>query len=107
NLASRGTLAQRKGELTGDWRRIAGLMATLADAVQFAHERGVLHRDLKPGNILFDDQGRPYVSDFGLAKLVSDDSDLTRSVDFLGTPHYVAPEVAIHSARHATTGSDI
>jgi serine/threonine protein kinase len=106
-LATGGTLAQRKAQLAGDWRSIAELMAILGDAVQFAHERGVLHRDLKPGNILFDDQGRPYVSDFGLAKLVSDDSDLTRSVDFLGTPHYVAPEVAIRSARQATTASDI
>jgi serine/threonine protein kinase/WD40 repeat protein len=106
-LATGGTLTQRKAQLAGNWRAIAELMATLADAVQFAHERGVLHRDLKPGNILFDDQDRPYVSDFGLAKLVSDDSDLTRSVDFLGTPNYVAPEVAVRSARHATTASDI
>ena len=67
----------------------------------------MLHRDLKPGNILFDEQGRPYVSDFGLAKLASADSDLTRSMDFLGTPHYVAPEIAAQSARQATTASDI
>src|SRR5437773_3575337 len=82
-------------------------MATLADAVQFAHDRGVLHRDLKPSNILFDEQNRPYVSDFGLAKLANTETDLTRSVDFLGTPHYVAPEIAIRSARQATTASDI
>src|ERR1041385_1678473 len=79
----------------------------MAEAVQFAHERGVLHRDLKPGNVLFDEAGRPYVSDFGLAKLAGADSDLTRSVDFLGTPHYVAPEVAARSARQATTASDV
>lgn len=106
-LATGGTLAHRKNEFTGKWRAVAELVATLADAVQFAHERGVLHRDLKPGNILFDEQGRPYVSDFGLAKVVSAESDLTRSMDFLGTPNYVAPEVAARSAQQATTASDI
>ena len=106
-LATGGTLAQRKAQLVGNWRGIAELMATLADAVQFAHDRGVLHRDLKPSNILFDEQNRPYVSDFGLAKLANTETDLTRSVDFLGTPHYVAPEIAIRSARQATTASDI
>jgi hypothetical protein len=106
-LATGGTLAQRKQRLTGDWRAIAELMARLADAVQFAHDHGVLHRDLKPANILFDDQDRAYVSDFGLAKLLSADSDLTLSASFLGTPHYVAPEVALRNARQATTASDV
>ncbi len=106
-LATGGTLAQRKQRLAGDWRAIAELMARLADAVQFAHDHGVLHRDLKPANILFDDQDRAYVSDFGLAKLLSADSDLTRSANFLGTPHYVAPEVALRNARQATTASDV
>jgi WD40 repeat protein len=106
-LARGGTLAQRRGSYAGDWRGIAQLMATLAEAVQFAHEHGVLHRDLKPGNILFDESDRPYVSDFGLAKLDNSDSQMTRSQDFLGTPHYVAPEVAARSARHATTASDV
>ncbi|MCI0536195.1 MAG: WD40 repeat domain-containing serine/threonine protein kinase [Verrucomicrobiales bacterium] len=106
-LASGGTLAQRKAEFVGDWRAIAELVATLADAVQFAHQRGVLHRDLKPGNILFDEGGRAYVSDFGLAKLIDAETDLTRTADFLGTPHYVAPEVASRSARSAIISSDI
>jgi WD40 repeat protein/serine/threonine protein kinase len=106
-FATGGTLAQRKAQFEANWRAIAELMATLAEAVHFAHERGVLHRDLKPGNVLFDEQGRAYVSDFGLAKVVGADSDLTRSVDFLGTPHYVAPEIAAHSARAATISSDI
>ena len=79
----------------------------LADAVQFAHERGVLPRELKPGNILCDEAGRAYVSDFGLAKLAGAETDLTRSIEMLGTPHYLAPEVAAQSARHATTSSDI
>ena len=106
-LATGGTLAERQGQFAGEWRAIAELMARLAEAVQFAHEHGVLHRDLKPGNILFDDQFRAYVSDFGLAKLADTEEDLTRSVDFLGTPRYVSPEIAERSARHATTASDI
>jgi WD40 repeat protein len=106
-LAGGGSLVTRRAALAGDCRGIAELLATLADAMQFAHERGVLHRDLKPGNILFDEAGRPYVSDFGLAKVIGENSDLTRSVDFLGTPHYAAPEVVASSARNATTASDI
>lgn len=105
-LATGGTLAERQGQFAGNWRAIAELMVRLAEAVQFAHEHGVLHRDLKPGNILFDDQSRAYVSDFGLAKLADTEEDLTRSVDFLGTPRYVAPEIAERSARYATTASD-
>jgi WD40 repeat protein len=106
-LATGGTLAQRKSQYAANWRAIAQLLAVLADAVYFAHERGVLHRDLKPSNILFDEQNHPYVSDFGLAKLADAATDLTSSVDFLGTPHYVAPEIATLSARNATTASDI
>lgn len=106
-LATGGTLAERKAGFVHKYRTSADLVATLADAVQFAHEHGVLHRDLKPGNVLFDDSDRPYVSDFGLAKLADSDAALTRSVDFLGTPHYVAPEIAASSAQRATTASDI
>jgi hypothetical protein len=106
-LATGGTLAERKAQFAGNWRGMAELIATLSDAVQFAHERGVLHRDLKPGNVLFDEAGRAHVSDFGLAKLVGTESDLTRSVELLGTPHYVAPEVAVRSAKEATTASDV
>ncbi len=106
-FAARGTLSERRQDFAGKWRAIAELLATLADAVQFAHERGILHRDLKPGNILFDDAGHSYVSDFGLAKLVSAETDLTRSLAVLGTPHYVAPEIAAGSAQQATISSDI
>lgn len=106
-LAAGGTLAQRRDRLVGRWQEIASLLVTVAEAVHFAHERGVLHRDLKPGNILFDEQDRPYVSDFGLAKLVGASPALTRSTDTLGTPHYMAPEVAAGSARQATVASDV
>ncbi|MBI5388572.1 MAG: protein kinase [Verrucomicrobia bacterium] len=106
-FASGGTLAARRDQYRGQFRRMAELMVQLADAVQFAHERGVIHRDLKPGNILFDEAGRPYVSDFGLAKFMGTDDGLTRSIHLLGTPHYLAPEVAARCARFATTASDI
>ena len=102
-----GSLAERRASFAGKWRELAGLVAGIADAVQFAHERGVLHRDLKPGNILFDDGDRACVSDFGLAKLTAMESQLTRSIATLGTPAYLAPEVAVKDARAATIASDV
>src|SRR5260370_28704664 len=109
-LAGGGSLAARRDEVRGQFRRIAELLAGLADAVQFAHARGILHRDLKPGNTLFDDSGRPYVSDFALAKFVTDfDGDspaLTRTINLLGTPQYLAPEIVSGTAP-ATTAADI
>ena len=91
-LATGGTLAQRLDGYAGKWREIAGLVAHIADAVQHAHTRAVLHHDLKPANILFDENGHAFVSDFGLAKLLdSTDTHLTRTNSVLGTPHYLAP----------------
>ena len=88
--------------------RIAAMMARVARAVAFAHERGVLHRDLKPSNILVDEKGEPQVTDFGLAKIVSEeDSALTLSVQMLGSPSYMAPEQAEGNHRDVTTASDV
>jgi len=106
-LAAGGTLRERRGDYAGRWRRTAELMAALADAVQFAHGRGVLHRDLKPANVLFDDDGRAYVADFGLAKIADDSSGLTLSQTMLGTPGYLAPELAGGGVAAATTASDV
>ena len=105
-LCGKGSLAARKGEYARQWWCIAELMLSLSEAVSFAHARGVLHRDLKPGNVLFDDEGRAFLSDFGLAKIVCEQSDLTRTISLVGTPHYLAPEL-INNAGQATTASDV
>ena len=86
---------------------IASRVATIARAVHYAHQHGILHRDLKPTNILLDEQGEPHVTDFGLAKLVEDDTPLTHSLAFLGTPSYMAPEQAMGGAKRLTTAADI
>ncbi len=106
-LAGGGTLAQRRAAYLGQWRKIATLMATVADAVQFAHSRGVIHRDLKPGNILFADDGRVFVSDFGLAKFAHSETATASMASVLGTPAYLAPEVVRHGVQTATTAADI
>lgn len=106
-LATGGTLAERRSRYKGAWRDAAALIADLADAVHHAHEHGVLHRDIKPGNILFDETGRGFVSDFGLAKLAEGDPSLTRSSAMLGTPRYLAPELVSKDVGAATTASDI
>src|SRR5687768_18037382 len=68
-----------------------GLISKAARAVHYAHQRGILHRDLKPTNILLNEQGEPHVTDFGLAKLADDDSSLTMSAAVIGTPAYMSP----------------
>jgi serine/threonine-protein kinase len=83
------------------------LLVTLARAIQHAHERGVLHRDLKPGNILLDTAGAPYVADFGLAKFTQRQSELTLTHTTLGTPAYMSPEQAAGQVKEITTAADI
>lgn len=107
-LVEGGTLAEHVGDYSGKWREIAELMATVCDGVRHAHERGVLHRDLKPGNILFDSAGQAYVSDFGIAKLAdSQNAGLTMTMSVIGTPHYLAPEIAAGSVKAASVSSDV
>jgi predicted Ser/Thr protein kinase len=107
-LATGGSLAEQIADYRGEWRSIAQLVATLAEALDFAHRRGVLHRDIKPGNILFDSEGRAYLADFGLATETERfDADQTLHSDMLGTPHYLSPEVAAGKMGKATTASDV
>lgn len=107
-LAVGGTLAQQVDpERPWTPKRAAELTAVLADALHYAHLRGVIHRDIKPGNVLFDEAGRPYLADFGLAKLNDARASFSRSAGVLGTPAYLAPEIASSGARAATTASDI
>jgi len=75
-------------------RQAAELVAKVARTVHYAHEHGILHRDIKPGNILLDAKGEPHLTDFGLARLLESESTVTRTLEVLGTPSYMAPEQA-------------
>jgi serine/threonine-protein kinase len=87
-----GSLAQRLANSPPPLHDLVDVLAKVARAVHYANEHGILHRDLKPGNILLDGRGQPYVTDFGLAKRVTDDKGLTHTGAALGTPSYMAPE---------------
>ncbi len=107
-LAEGGSLADRiKRRGVMPEKEAAELMVRIARAVQYAHEHGVLHRDLKPANILLDAGGRPMLSDFGLAKLLDAEFQLTKSHAYVGTPHYMSPEQAAGKAKEVTTASDV
>ena len=105
--APAGSLVQARGPLCQHPRQSVQLLAKVARAVHFAHEKGVLHRDLKPGNILLDDHGEPLVSDFGLARCEAASSYLTRSLASFGTPGYIAPEQADGPAARLTPAADV
>jgi ABC-type phosphate/phosphonate transport system substrate-binding protein len=85
--------------------RIARLVAIIAHAIHYAHQHGIIHRDLKPTNILIDAEGRPHLTDFGIAKTLAGQSSLTGSADVLGTPAYMAPEQAV--GKPASVGADV
>ncbi len=88
------SLSQRLTEGPLPCRQAAALMVAVAEAIDYAHQHGVIHRDLKPGNILLDPEGNPRVTDFGLAKKIEGDSGLTGSGQIMGTPSYMPPEQA-------------
>jgi serine/threonine protein kinase len=106
-FAEKGSLHENAAPLRDQPRKCVELMAKVARAVEYAHSRGVLHRDLKPGNILLSDQGEPLVSDFGLAKLLDGNNDLTRSLTTFGTAGFIAPEQAGHAAVDFTPVADV
>ena len=74
---------------------VLGLMRPIAEALDYAHEQGVLHRDIKPSNILIDRRGIPYLTDFGLARMIRPGESTISVETMLGTPHYIAPEQAV------------
>jgi len=88
-------------------REAVQLVAKIARAIEHAHSAGILHRDLKPGNILLDARGEPLVSDFGLAKWIDATSDLTRTMTVFGTPGYIAPEQVRSPAEVLTAAVDV
>src|SRR5215472_12836245 len=104
-----GSLAARisNQEFQTAQHEAAVLVAKLARAAHYAHQRGILHRDIKPGNVLLDAHGEPQLTDFGLAKLVERDSTFTRTMAMLGTPSYMSPEQARGEAKQLTTAVDV
>ena len=106
-FASGGSLRDAATALCDRSNECARLMAKVARAINYAHQRGILHRDLQPGNILLDENGEPLVSDFGLAKWLTESSDLTRTLTAFGTPGYIAPEQAESAAGNLTPAADV
>lgn len=106
-FATGGSLQQASAALRSGPRQCVQLMAKVAHAIAYAHSQGILHRDLKPGNVLLDGCGEPLVSDFGLAKWLDANSDLTRSLTTFGTPGYIAPEQSEGAAADLTSAADV
>jgi len=88
-------------------RRAAELIAKVARTVHYAHEHGILHRDIKPGNILLDEKGEPHLTDFGLARLMEKESTVTHTLDVIGTPSYMAPEQAVGNNAAVSSVTDV
>lgn len=105
-LVEGGSLAANLGKFSNA-QRCAELIIRIAQAIHYAHTRGVLHRDLKPGNVLLDHEGAPYVTDFGLAKRFDDDGQFTRTDALMGTPAYMAPEQAEAPDGELSTATDV
>jgi TolB-like protein/tRNA A-37 threonylcarbamoyl transferase component Bud32/Tfp pilus assembly protein PilF len=106
-FAGGGSLLDAAPALRGEPRRSVALVAKVARAVQYAHGQGILHRDLKPGNVLLDGRGEPLVSDFGLAKWLDTSSHLTRTLTIFGTPGYIAPEQVNGSSSKLGPAADV
>ena len=107
NFVEGGQLDEVVGREPLPIRRAVELIAKVARAVHYAHEHGILHRDIKPGNILLDQKGEPHLTDFGLARLVETESTVTRTKEVLGTPSYMAPEQAVGETRKLTSATDV
>jgi serine/threonine protein kinase/tetratricopeptide (TPR) repeat protein len=97
-VVSRGAASARQG---------AELIAKVARTVHYAHEHGILHRDIKPGNILLDANGEPHLTDFGLARFVEHGSTVTGTLEVMGTPSYMAPEQAVGNNAAISSATDV
>ena len=107
NLVEGGQLDEAVKRQVISIRRAVELIAKLARTVHYAHENGILHRDIKPGNVLLDKEGEPHLTDFGLARLVETEGTVTRTTEMLGTPSYMAPEQACGNNAELTAAADI
>jgi hypothetical protein len=106
-LVEGGTLTQRIPGCVGETRWAARQMATVARAVHYAHQRGILHRDLKPGNVLLGPDDHPYLTDFGIARRIEGAKTFTQDGIIVGTPEYMAPEQATGEKKALTTAVDV
>jgi predicted Ser/Thr protein kinase len=102
-----GSLADRLRKELPAPREAAQLLIDIARALHVAHQNGVVHRDMKPANVLLDPDGTPKITDFGIAKRLQDDTKLTRTGAVIGTPTYMAPEQAKGNSRHVGPAADI
>jgi serine/threonine-protein kinase len=102
-----GNLAERIGNKPQAPRWAAGLIATLAEAISEVHQSALVHRDLKPGNILLTLEGQPKINDFGLAKFLDDGKEMTVSGAIVGTPEYMSPEQAEGKRKKVGPAADV
>jgi serine/threonine protein kinase/Tfp pilus assembly protein PilF len=105
--AAGGSLRDAGMAFRGNPKDCVALLAKVSRATEYAHTQGILHRDLKPGNILLDSRGEPFVSDFGLAKWLDISTDLTQTLTVFGTPGYIAPEQAEGAIANLTPAADV
>jgi tRNA A-37 threonylcarbamoyl transferase component Bud32 len=101
------TLADRLKTGPLSFRHAAELIAKVADALDYAHQHGVIHRDIKPSNIILDPEGHPHLMDFGLAKREAEEIPMTLEGQVMGTPAYMSPEQAQGEAHHVDARTDV